>query len=89
MLREKDIEKNLVDEVKKRGGIAYKFISPGRANVPDRIVVLPNSRLIFVECKAPKQKPRAGQIREIERLRALGHRVEIIDSYEVDHLWQD
>lgn len=39
MTRESVIEKHLVDAVKKSGGIAYKFKSPGRRNVPDRMLV--------------------------------------------------
>ena len=39
MTRESVIEKYLVDAVKKQGGIAYKFKSPGRRNVPDRMLV--------------------------------------------------
>ena len=39
--RERDVEKHLVDSVKALGGIAYKFTSPGRVGVPDRLVVLP------------------------------------------------
>ena len=38
---EKDIEKYLRDEIKKVGGIAYKFVSPGNSGVPDRLVLLP------------------------------------------------
>ena len=40
-LKEKDIEKYLRDEIKKVGGIAYKFVSPGNSGVPDRLVLLP------------------------------------------------
>ena len=47
--RESIIEKHLVAEVKKAGGRAYKFVSPGRRSVPDRIVLLPGGRLVFVE----------------------------------------
>ncbi|MDI5754298.1 VRR-NUC domain-containing protein, partial [Salmonella enterica subsp. enterica serovar Montevideo] len=48
--RENLIEKHLVAEVKKAGGVAYKFISPGHRSVPDRIVLLPGGRIVFVEC---------------------------------------
>ncbi|ECG8599328.1 VRR-NUC domain-containing protein [Salmonella enterica subsp. salamae] len=77
--RENLIEKHLVAEVKKAGGIAYKFVSPGRRSVPDRIVLLPGGRLVFVECKAPGKAPRANQVREHERLRALGFTVVVLD----------
>ena len=39
--RESLIEKHLVAEVKKAGGVAFKFVSPGHRSVPDRIVLLP------------------------------------------------
>lgn len=78
-MRERDIEDYLVTRVKAMGGIAYKFASPQRVNVPDRIVVLLD-RLVFVELKAPGKKPNAGQEREHQRLRDLGQRVVVIDS---------
>ena len=77
---ERDIEKYLGLRVKSMGGISYKFVSPGRVGVPDRIVVLPGSRLVFVELNAPGKKPAAHQLREHARLMALGQRVEVIDA---------
>ena len=50
-MKEKEIEKILVDEVKRLGGRAYKWTSPGNDGVPDRIVFLPDTRVIFVELK--------------------------------------
>ena len=50
---EKSIEKKLADAVKKRGGLAPKFVSPGLDGMPDRIVLMPGGRLAFVEVKAP------------------------------------
>ena len=40
-MREKVIEQKLVAEVKKRGGICPKWVSPGFDGMPDRIVLLP------------------------------------------------
>jgi hypothetical protein len=51
---EKDIEKKLVDVVRKRGGLCLKWVCPGWAGVPDRIVLLPGGRIVFVELKRPK-----------------------------------
>lgn len=51
---EKDIEKRLVDMVRRRGGLCLKWVCPGWAGVPDRIVLLPGGRVIFVELKRPK-----------------------------------
>ncbi|EKB5319184.1 VRR-NUC domain-containing protein [Salmonella enterica] len=85
-VRENLIEKHLVAEVKKAGGIAYKFLSPGRRSVPDRIVLLPGGRLVFVECKSPGKPPRADQLREHERLRALGFAVVVLDSKDLSDI---
>jgi hypothetical protein len=81
-IREITVEKPLVIATEKRGGIAYKFVSPGRTSVPDRIVLLPGGRFAFVEVKAPGQKPTAAQLREHKRLRALGYKVFVLDSAE-------
>ncbi|CDG88421.1 VRR-NUC domain-containing protein [Xenorhabdus bovienii] len=83
-IRESVIEDHLVKEIKKAGGIAYKFVSPGRRSVPDRICVLPGGRVVFVECKAPGEKPRPDQLREHERLRALGCEVVVLDSKDLE-----
>ncbi|MBG6243514.1 MAG: VRR-NUC domain-containing protein [Candidatus Symbiopectobacterium sp. Dall1.0] len=83
-IRESTIEKHLIAEVKKAGGIAYKFVSPGRRGVPDRLVVLPGGRVLFVECKAPGQKARPAQQREHARLRALGFTVVVVDSKNME-----
>ena len=88
---EKHIEKWFTERVKYRSGrknghsksgICYKFTSPARRNVPDRMVVLEGGELFFVEFKAPGKKPNVGQQREIERLRNLGQTVYVIDSIE-------
>ena len=79
-MRERDVEEYLVTRVKAMGGIAYKFTSPVRANVPDRIVVLPKGLLVFVELKAPGKVANPAQLREHERLRELGQKVYVIDS---------
>ncbi|MEG2869954.1 MAG: VRR-NUC domain-containing protein [Clostridium sp.] len=85
-MREKEIEKILVDEVKKLGGRAYKWVSPGNDGVPDRIVILPGQRLIFVELKTDTGKLTPLQKVQCERLADLGQRVEVI--YGMDGLRQ-
>jgi hypothetical protein len=88
-MREATIEAWLVARVKALGGIAYKFTSPGRRSVPDRLCLLPKGRAVFVECKAPGKKPTPGQSREHARLRALGFRVDVVDSKESIKGWPD
>lgn len=79
-MREKTIEQKLVDAVRNAGGYALKFVSPGLAGVPDRIVLLPGGRLFFVELKAPGQKPRPVQRHRMETLRSLGFDVVVLDD---------
>ena len=81
-MRERDIEKALVRKVKELGGLCEKFTSPGRRSVCDRIVTLPNNRVIFVELKAPGKKPTELQQRDHNRRKALGCDVRVIDSIE-------
>ncbi|MBT9431653.1 VRR-NUC domain-containing protein [Candidatus Sodalis endolongispinus] len=78
--RESSIEKHLFAEVRKAGGVAFKFISPGVRGVPDRVVLLPGGRIVFVECKAPGEKPLPEQLRQHARLHALGFDVVVLDS---------
>ena len=88
VISERDIERRLVAKAKAAGGQALKWVSPGQAGVPDRIVLLPNGRVIFVELKSPRGKLSAIQVRVIERLRNLGFDVRVIDSKEgVDALF--
>lgn len=79
---ESKIEKKLTELVRKCGGQSLKFVSPGNAGVPDRIVLMPHGRLHFVELKAPGEKPRPLQVAVYEEFRALGFEVEVIDSLE-------
>lgn len=50
-MKESTIEARFAREVKKRGGLCYKFVSPDNAGVPDRIVITPDGRTIYVELK--------------------------------------
>lgn len=79
-MREKEIERKLMDAVKRRGGICPKWVSPGFDGVPDRIVLFPLARIGFVEVKAPGEKARPLQKARHRLLRKLGFRVYVIDG---------
>lgn len=81
-MREREIEAALVKAVKAAGGLCWKFVSPGTNGVPDRIVIMPERPAVFVELKAPGQKPTALQLKQHDELRQRGQRVEVIDSKE-------
>ena len=70
---ERDIERALVGMVKRHGGLCLKWVCPGWAGVPDRIILLPGGRIIFAETKRPK----GGEVRKLQawwhqKLRSLG-----------------
>lgn len=77
-MAEKDIERFLVTGVKKLGGVAYKFVSPGNAGVPDRLIVMPGGRVYFVELKTDAGYATVLQKRQMERLLRLGCDVNLV-----------
>ena len=79
---EKRVEKIFTDAVKKMGGMAVKFTSPGLDGVPDRIVLLPGRKIAFVELKAPGKKPRPLQEKRMRQLKNLGFPVYVVDGIE-------
>lgn len=81
-MEEQKIERRLRKEIELIGGKALKFVSPGVSGVPDRIVLLPGGKLIFVELKAPGKK--LSPIQEVRKkgLEKLGFKVKVIDSIE-------
>ena len=81
-LRERDVERKLVDAVRKAGGLAPKFVSPGWDGVPDRLVLLPSGRMAFVELKAPGKMMRPLQMRRKRQLEDLGFMVFCINGAE-------
>ena len=81
-MREKEIEQKLIKEVKKQGGICPKWVSPGFDGVPDRIVLLPDGKIAFVEVKASGEKPRPLQKARHRLLEKLGFRVFVLDDQE-------
>ena len=70
---EKDIEKALTRAVTRHGGLCLKWVCPGWSGVPDRIIVLPGGRVIFVELKRPQGGKRSPmQIWWSRKLNGLG-----------------
>lgn len=79
-MRESKIEHALVVAARKFGGDAYKWMSPARRGVPDRIVILPGGVICFVEVKAPGRRPSPLQSFELGALATLGCNVAVVDS---------
>lgn len=84
---ESRVENYLKKKVEKIGGKAFKWVPVGVVGVPDRMVLLPGGKVIFVELKAPGKKARKLQEYRAKQLRALGFQVECLDTIEkIDEL---
>ncbi|MBI6873402.1 VRR-NUC domain-containing protein [Clostridium aciditolerans] len=81
-MREKLIEQKLIKAVKDIGGIALKIVSPGFDGIPDRLILLPNRKIAFVEVKAPGKTLRPLQEKRKRQLEALGFLVFCLDNLE-------
>ena len=79
-MSEKYIERKLVSAVKNMGGLCLKFISPGLNGVPDRLVLLPNGKVAFIELKSKGKKMRPLQVKRKRQLEQLGFLVYCIDD---------
>lgn len=79
---EKAIERYLVEEVEKRGGLCLKYDNPNAVGYPDRLVILPGYPLVWAEVKSKGKKPRAIQEVRHASLRNIGQKVFVIDSKE-------
>jgi hypothetical protein len=86
---EKQIEAKVCEYARERGLLVYKFTSPNRAAVPDRLFVLPNGKMFFVEFKREGEKPTPAQEREHHRLRQHKVSVWVIDNEFDGHLMVD
>lgn len=78
---EKDIEKKVCDFAKQLGCLVYKFTSPSRRSVPDRLFIMPRGLgVFFIEFKRRGEKPTPGQAIEIAKIKANGASVFIVDN---------
>jgi hypothetical protein len=79
---EKQIEAKVCDYAKTRNVLVYKFTSPNRAAVPDRLFITGDGRCFFIEFKRAGQKPTAAQEREHHRIRSNKVNVFVVDNVE-------
>ena len=84
---EKMIEDYLVKKIESLGGKCKKWACPGWSGVPDRIILMPQGKVFFVETKAPLRKLRKRQEFRKTQLEELGFTVLVIDGKQkVDRL---
>lgn len=79
---EKTLERALVEKIRQLGGICLKLQGNMYAGMPDRLILLPGGKAIFVELKSEGIKPRKLQLIRHEELRALGFKVFVIDTHK-------
>lgn len=79
---EKLVERKLVELVKINNGMCIKLLCDQLIGLPDRLCLFPGHKIAFVELKTTGRKPRRIQAYMHKKLRALGFRVEVIDTVE-------
>lgn len=83
-MTEEGLERKICETVRRRGGRAFKFVSPGVPGVPDRICVFPGGRVIFIEVKRPGRRDGLSiqQRKIIAWLREHGCEAWVINDFE-------
>lgn len=83
-MTESGLEKRICEYVRRLGGRAFKFVSPGAPGVPDRLCVLPGGRIVFIEVKRPGRENGLSvqQKKIVGWLRRLGCVVWVINDFE-------
>lgn len=89
-MSEKDTERYLRRRIKTIGGEAYKLSCPGANGMPDRLILLPGGKAVFVETKSEGKLPRPLQKARHRELREMGFPVfGNVDSREAVELVAD
>lgn len=77
-VRERDVEGYLIGRVEQAGLVCLKFNPDLKNGMPDRLILLPGEKVVWVELKT-----KGGSLSEIQKLqhkklRQAGHRVEVV-----------
>lgn len=84
---EKAIERYLVEQAKINGLLCLKYSNPNMVGYPDRLLVLPDGGVIWVELKSRGRKPTKIQQIRMTELTGMGHLVRVIDNKaDIDEL---
>ena len=81
-MKESQIEAKLVRMVRNQGGLCYKFVSPGNPGVPDRLILLPGGRVVFVELKTETGRLANIQQWQIEEMQKRGADVRVLKGLD-------
>ena len=84
---ESKIERNFRKRIQALGCIVVKFEDPAHRGAPDRLILCPNGRAVFIEFKKPGCEPSGHQIRYLETLRGMGYLVGWADNEAAALRW--
>lgn len=79
---EKELERKCRQIARRNKCHLMKWVSPGQAGVPDRILICPGGHIAFLEFKSPGKNPTPLQRAQLHMLQEMGCRVHIIRSVE-------
>lgn len=79
---EREIEKKVCDYAREKGFEVYKFTSPSRVGVPDRMFIGFPQRVFWIEFKREGGEPTPVQIREMQKIAGRGFSVYLVDNVE-------
>ena len=82
-MREREVESHLTKLCEAAGLPIFKFVPDQAPEMPDRMILLPGRRVVWVELK----KPKGGRVAALQKyrhkvLREAGHRVEVVWTKE-------
>ena len=77
---EKAIERYLVERCREHGLPCLKYSNPNCVGYPDRLIVLPDGMVLWVELKSKGRKPSKIQLARMDELTDLGHSAVVIDN---------
>lgn len=80
---EREFEKKCIADVEVRGGLMWKWVSPGQNGVPDRIIFWPGGVVHFVELKKPGKRAEPYQAIVHGWLRDRGTKVWVVNTPEL------
>ena len=81
-MKESQIEAKLVRMVRERGGLCFKFVSPSNPGVPDRIIITPDGRTVYVELKTETGRLRRIQEWQLSEMRKRGADVRVVKGLD-------
>lgn len=86
---ESEVERKLVRQLKKLGITHVKMNAIAQRGWPDRQIILPGCRVLWIELKAPGRESNVSPNQEVvhAKLRALGHLVLVSSSVEECLSW--